>query len=74
MTYSKHDHDTGRGIELTLFDHDPIDMEILMSEIAAIKIITQIFGLGVVLAGLEISDSRITVSLLNCHLSVFWKL
>lgn len=60
------------GIELSLFDSDPIDMSIGTWEIVAAKALLKLFGLNVVLVGLEISDSRATVSLLNCHLSVFW--
>lgn len=60
------------GIELSLFNSDPIDMEIGPWEIVAAKVAIRFFGLNVVLVGLEISDSRATVSLLNCHLSVFW--
>jgi hypothetical protein len=64
---------SGAGIEFCLFDVDPIDMEIGTWEIMAVKAIAQIFGFQMVLAALEISDSRLTVSLLNCHISLFWK-
>lgn len=60
------------GVELSVFDFDPIDMEIGSWEIVAAKAIVKFFGLNIVMIGLEISDSRMTISLLNCHLSVFW--
>ena len=60
------------GIELTLFDSDPIDMEVGSWEIVAAKALVKLFGLNIVVAALEISDSRATIGLLNCFLSVFW--
>lgn len=60
------------GVELSLFSSDPIDMEIGSWEIVAAKVLVKLFGLNLVVAALEISDSRMTVSALNCQLSVFW--
>ena len=60
------------GVELTLFSLDPIDMEIGSWEIVAAKVLVKFFGLNIVVAALEISDSRATISFLNCHFSVFW--
>jgi hypothetical protein len=60
------------GFEMALFKSDPIDMEIGTWEIIAAKALLKVFGLNIVLAGLEVSDSRATISALNCHLSVFW--
>jgi hypothetical protein len=71
-TIGKHSSSSGAGIEFTFFDCDPIDMEIGSWEIIAIKAAAQLFGFQIVLVGLEISNSRLTASLLNCHLSVFW--
>ena len=60
------------GVELMLFDFDPLDMELGSWEIIAFKALVKLFGLNVVLAAVEISGYRATVSLLNCHLSIFW--
>jgi hypothetical protein len=71
MYIGKH-FSSGAGIELSLFNCNPIDMEVLACEIIAVKALGQLFGLMIVLFGLEVSGSRATLSLLNCHLSVFW--
>lgn len=55
MTIGKH-HGIW-GIELTLFDSDPIDMEVGSWEIIAFKALVKLFGLNLVVAGLEISEA-----------------
>lgn len=69
---SKHNERYGYGVELTLFDIDPIDMEVGTWEIIAIKCLLKLFGFQVVLAALEVSGNRATVTFLNCHLTVFF--
>lgn len=60
------------GIELSLFNLDPLDMGIGHWEIVAAKAAIKIFGFNLVLASLEVADTRATVGILNCFLTVFW--
>lgn len=60
------------GVELSLFRLDLIDMEIGPWEIVAIKAAIKIFGFNLVLASLEVADTRATIGFLNCFLTVFW--
>jgi hypothetical protein len=66
--------DQVHGIELELFSAlDEIDMAINTWEIVAAKLAIKLFGLEVILASLEISDTRATLCCLNCFLTVFWE-
>lgn len=60
------------GIELSLFRLDSLDMEIGPWELVGVKGAVRFFGINIVLACLEISDTRATIGLLNCFLTVFW--
>jgi hypothetical protein len=60
------------GIELSLFDLDHLDMAINDWEIIGAKIAIKIFGCNLIIAGLEISDGRASICVLNCFLTVFW--
>ena len=64
------------GIELSLFEFDPIDMEIGSWEIIAVKAIVKLFNIGIVLASLEVSSNYISnyisIGFLNCHATIFW--
>lgn len=60
------------GIELSLFRFDPINMEVGSWELIAAKALVKLFDLNIVLASLEISDTRATIGALNCFLTVFW--
>ncbi len=60
------------GIELGIFNFDPIDMAIGSWEIIAAKVCIKFFGLNFVLFSLEISDTRVSLGVLNCFLSAFW--
>lgn len=60
------------GIELSLFRLDSLDMQIGSWEIIAAKIAIRFFGFNLILLALEIADTRATVGLFNCWLTVFW--
>ena len=72
MIISKHNERHGYGIELSLFNIDPIDMEVGTWELIAIKALLKLFEVNVVLAGVEVSSNRATITFLNCHLTVFF--
>lgn len=73
MTFGYHfGYNRRFGIELTLFSVDPIDFEVHHWEWISFKVLINLFGLMVHVIGIDISEGRSCIGLLNCYLAVFY--
>ena len=60
------------GVELSAFRIDELDFEQGSWEIVSLKLQFKLFGLRVNAFSLDVSDTRTSLGILNCYLSVFW--
>ncbi len=61
------------AIKVSLFDMDKeFDMAIWPWDIIAAKFSIKCFSMQLVILSLTITDTRVSVCILNCYLSLFW--
>lgn len=73
MTFGYHFGDNQRfGIELSILTVDPMDFEVQHWEIVSFKVLLNLFGFMVYVVGLDISEGRSCIGILNCYLAVFY--
>lgn len=60
------------GIEFSLFNLDHLDMAVNVWELFGFKVLFKLMGFNIVLASIEIADTRASLCICNCHLTVFW--
>ncbi len=73
MTFGYHfGYNQRFGIELSLFKVDPADFVVNHWEIVSFKVLLNLFGLMVCIAGLDIAEGRSCIGILNCYLAVFY--